>query len=113
MATAPEDDPRTRKLLDQLLKKGSLTDGDWAKLMEIALKDGSLSAARVPQLGPLLFKGSKRERLYRLLTGDKDDINHDDFISWRNSCFGHGVFRKDLRSYAKEALHWLRRPPQA
>jgi hypothetical protein len=39
MATAPAEDPRTRKLLDQLLKKGGLTDGDWAKLMEIALKD--------------------------------------------------------------------------
>lgn len=113
MATAPADDPRTRKLLDQLLKKGGLTDGDWAKLMEIALKDGPLSRTRVPQLSPLLFQGGKRERLYRLLTGDKDDFVHDDFIYWRNRCFGHGVFRKDLRSYAGEALHWLRRLHEA
>jgi tetratricopeptide (TPR) repeat protein len=113
MANAPADDPRTRKLLDQLLKKGGLTDGDWAKLMEMALKDGPLPRARVPQLGPLLFQGGKRERLYRLFTGDKDDFVHDDFIYWRNRCFGHGVFRKDLRSYATEALHWLRRLHEA
>src|SRR5438270_9017744 len=30
LADAPPDDPRSRKLLDQLLKKGGLTDGDWA-----------------------------------------------------------------------------------
>ena len=27
--------------------------------------------------------------------------------------FGHGVFRKDLRSYADDALHWLRRLHEA
>jgi tetratricopeptide (TPR) repeat protein len=113
MATAPSDDPRTRKLLDQLLKKGGLTDGDWAKLMEIALKDGPLTGTRLPQHGPVLFQGGKRQRLYRLFISDKDDFNHDDFISWRNSCFGHGVFRKDLRSYAREALHWLGRLHEA
>ncbi len=26
-----------------------------------------------------------------------------------NCCFGHGVFRKDLASYAEDALHWLGR----
>ena len=57
LAAAPAGDPRTRKLLDQLLKKGGLTDGDWAKLMEIALEDGPLSAARLPQLAPLLVPG--------------------------------------------------------
>src|SRR5437016_10710425 len=46
LATAPDGDPRTRKLLDQLLKKGGLTDGDWAKLMELALTDGPLPGAR-------------------------------------------------------------------
>jgi tetratricopeptide (TPR) repeat protein len=113
MATAPAEDPRTKPLLVQLLKKGGLTDGDWAKLMELALKDGPLPGARVPQLSPLLFQGGKRERLYRLFTSDKDDFSRDDFISWRNICFGHGVFRKDLRSYAREALHWLGRLHEA
>jgi hypothetical protein len=109
VATAPED-PRTRKLLDQLLKKGGLTDGDWAKLLEIGLKDGPLPQARVPQLGPLLFQGGKRQRLSRLL---KDDTSREDFITWRNLCFGHGVFRKDVTSYAEEALRWLRRLHEA
>jgi tetratricopeptide (TPR) repeat protein len=101
------------KLLDQLLKKGGLTDGDWAKLMEIALKDGSPPGARVSQLGPLLFQPGKRQRLYRLFVGDKDGISRDDFISWRNQCFGHGVFRKDLGDYARDALHWLGRLHEA
>jgi tetratricopeptide (TPR) repeat protein len=113
LATAPAEDPRTRKLLDQLLKKGGLTDGDWAKLTEIALKDGPLPQARVPQLSPLLFPSGQRGRLYRLFTGDKNDFHHEDFIAWRNSCFGHGVFRKDLGSYAGEALHWLGRLHEA
>src|SRR5207253_1813210 len=87
MASAQAEDPRTRKLLDQLLKKGGLTDGDWAKLMEIALKDGPLPGARLPQLSPLLFQSGKRERLYRLFTSDKDDFIHEDFIHWRNMTF--------------------------
>src|SRR5437016_12031972 len=43
MASASKEDRRTKDLLGQLLKKGGLTDGDWAKLMEVALnlKDGS------------------------------------------------------------------------
>ena len=98
LATALAEDPRTKALLKQLLKKDGLTNGAWATLIEIALRKGPLPGARVPQLGPLLFKGDKRERLYRLFMGDKDDPARDDFISWRNSCFGHGVFRKDLRS---------------
>src|ERR1700751_6092643 len=57
LATAPAGDPRTRKLLDQLLKKDGLTDGDWAKLLELALKEGPLPGARVTQLCPLLFQG--------------------------------------------------------
>jgi tetratricopeptide (TPR) repeat protein len=113
LAAAPAEDPRTRRLLDQLLKKGGLTDGDWARLMETALKDGPPPQARLPQLGPLLFQGGQRQRLFRLLTGDKDDLVADDFIEWRNRCFGHGVFRKDLASYAQEALHWLRRLHEA
>ena len=98
LATAPADDPRSKTLLNKLLRKDGLTNGAWATLIEIALRNGPLLGARVPQLGPLLFKGGKRERLYRLFMGDKDDRGRDDFISWRNSCFGHGVFRKDLRS---------------
>jgi hypothetical protein len=113
MTSAPADDPRTRKLLDQLLKKPGLTDGDWAKLMEVALTDGPLPHGRLPQLSLLLFPGGQRGRLYRLFISDKDDFNHDDFIAWRNSCFGHGVFRKDLSSYAREALHWLRQLHEA
>jgi tetratricopeptide (TPR) repeat protein len=107
MASAPADDPRTNTLLKQLLKKDGLTNGTWAALTKIALRNGPLAGARVPQLGPLLFKSGKRERLYRLFMSDEDDFIHDDFISWRNSCFGHGVFRKDLSSYARESLHWL------
>ncbi len=113
MATAPAEDPRTNTLLKQLLKKDGLTNGTWATLIEIALRNGPLAGARVPQLGPLLFKSGKRERLYRLFMSDKDDFIHDDFISWRNSCFGHGVFRKDLSNYAREALHWLDRLHEA
>jgi tetratricopeptide (TPR) repeat protein len=109
LATAPAEDPRTKKLLVQLLKKDGLANGTWATMMEIALRNGPLPGARVPQLGPLLFSGGKRERLYRLFISDKSDVNHDDFIFWRNSCFGHGVFRKDLSSYARDALHWLAR----
>jgi tetratricopeptide (TPR) repeat protein len=113
LAAAPAGDPRTRKLLDQLLKKGGLTDGDWAKLLEMALKDGPLPNARVPQLSPLLFQAGKRQPLYHLFTGDKDDVSRDNFIAWRNLCFGHGVFRKDLQSYADESLYWLRRLHEA
>ncbi len=109
MATAPAENPRTRKLLAQLLQKTGLTDGAWATLLELAFKDGPLPGARIAQLGPLVFQGGKRQPLYRLFIGDKDDLNPNDFIRWRNLCFGHGVFRKDLRSYADEALHWLRR----
>jgi tetratricopeptide (TPR) repeat protein len=113
MFTAPADEPRTNTLLKQLLKKDGLTNGTWATLIEIALRNGPLTGARLPQLGTLFFKSGKRERLYRLFMSDKDDFSHDDFISWRNICFGHGVFRKDLSSYAREALHWLDRLHEA
>jgi tetratricopeptide (TPR) repeat protein len=113
LAAVPADDQRTKKLLSQLLKKDGLTNGTWVALMEIALKDGPPPQARLPQLGPLLFKGGERQRLYRLFMGDRGDLIHDDFIGWRNRCFGHGVFRKDLRSYAQEALHWLGRLHEA
>jgi hypothetical protein len=113
LALAPADDQRTKKLLSQLLKKDGLTNGSWTTLMEIALKDGPPPGARLPQLGPLLFQGGKRQRLYRLFQGDKTDIVPDSFIEWRNRCFGHGVFRKDLGSYAKESLYWLDRLHEA
>jgi hypothetical protein len=113
LAAAAASDPRTSALLKQLLKKDGLTNGTWATLLEVSLKDGPLATARLPLLGPLLFQGGTRQRLYRLFQSDKDDPTHDDFISWRNRCFGHGVFRKDLQSYADEALHWLRRLHEA
>ncbi len=113
LAAVPTEDQRTKKLLSQLLKKDGLTNGAWATLMEIALKDGPPPGARLPHLGALLFQGGKRQRLYRLFMGDRGDVIHEDFIDWRNRCFGHGVFRKDLRSYAREALHWLDRLHEA
>jgi tetratricopeptide (TPR) repeat protein len=112
-ASASVEDPRTDALLKQLLKKDGLSNGTWAKLIEIALRNGPLPKARVPELAPILFKDGKPEKLYRLFMNDTDDLSRDDFISWRNSCFGHGVFRKDLRSYAREALHWLGRLHEA
>jgi tetratricopeptide (TPR) repeat protein len=113
LAAVPTDDPRTKKLLGQLLKKEGLSNGTWATLMEIALKDGPPPGGQLPQLGPLLFQGGKPQRLYRLFMGDRADAVREDFIEWRNRCFGHGVFRKDLRSYAREALHWLDRLHEA
>src|ERR1700730_6962077 len=54
LASAPEDDPRTQALLKQLLVKSQsgLTNGSWATLIEIALRNGVLPGARLPQLGP-------------------------------------------------------------
>ena len=108
LATAADDDPRTSKLLALLLKPQGLSMGDWATLMEIALKDGSLPQARLPALGPLLFPHSKPGPLFRMFVGDKTS-----FVRWRNECFAHGVFRRDLGRYAEDALHWLNRLHEA
>src|SRR5438552_10968870 len=46
LAAAPAEDSRTKKLLGQLLKKDGLSNGTWATLMEIALRNGPLPGAR-------------------------------------------------------------------
>jgi hypothetical protein len=108
LAAAAAEDLHTGPLLALLLKARGLSLGDWAKLIEIALKEGPGPRTRVPQLSALLFPRGKPGRLFRLFTGDKDS-----FIPWRNTCFGHGVFRKDLGGYAEDALHWLGRLHEA
>jgi hypothetical protein len=113
LAALPPEDERCKPLLRQMLQKSGLTNGSWATLMEIALKDGPLPGSRLPELGPLLFKNGKHQRLFRLLQHNSKDIAADSFIGWRNRVFGHGVFRKDVGSYAREALHWLGRLHEA
>jgi tetratricopeptide (TPR) repeat protein len=108
LASAPAEDSRIGRLLALLLNDRGLSLGHWKDMMEIALKSGPLPQARVPELSLLLFPGGKPGPLFRLLDGDKDT-----FIPWRNSCFGHGVFRKNLESYAEDALRWLRRLHEA
>jgi len=100
MATAPPDEHRTGSA-DQLLKRAAspmrLGRSSWRD----PLKDGSLPRARVPQLSPLLFQGGKREQLYCLFTPATRTISATTISSSGNMCFGHGVFRKDLQSYAE------------
>jgi hypothetical protein len=104
LASAPPEDPRTGLLLALLVNDRGLSLGHWTDMMKVSLKGGSLLRARLPQLSQLLFPGGKPGPLFRLFEGDKNS-----FIPWRNMCFGHGVFRKDLHSYSEDALHWLGR----
>jgi len=108
LATASDGDPRTSKLLALLLKRPGMSMGDWAKSLEITLKEGPPQQSRIPALSPLLFRRGKPSPLLRLINdGDNG------FVRWRNECFGHGVFRKDQGSYAKDALDWLERLHEA
>src|SRR5712692_10310243 len=50
LASAPVEDPRTPKVLAQLLNPRGLSLEDWARVMESALKRGPLPQARVAQL---------------------------------------------------------------
>src|SRR5437660_7244998 len=47
LAAVPAEDQRSKKLLSQLLKKDGLSNGTWATLMEIALKEGPPPRARL------------------------------------------------------------------
>jgi hypothetical protein len=109
LTAAPSDDARTGKMLAKLLKPNGLTLGEWADLLEVALKEGPLPRSGLPQLSPLLFPAGKPGPLFLLFKGDKPRGDREGFIDWRNSCFGHGVFRKDVASYADDALRWLAR----
>src|SRR5437879_12137124 len=70
-AAGPADDQRTKKLLNQLLKKDGLTNGNWAKLMEKVFQEGPLPGASLSKLGPLLFQNGKPQRLYRLFMDER------------------------------------------
>jgi hypothetical protein len=104
LACAPTDDPRTGRLLADLLGDGGLSVGGWVSLMERVLKRGSLPDARLPGLAPLLYPRGKPSLLVKMFVGDETE-----FVRWRNECFGHGVFRKDLGYYVTKAKHWLGR----
>jgi hypothetical protein len=102
LATAPVDDPRTSPLLADLLSDRGLSVGDWVTLMERVLKQGPLPGARLPGLAPLLYPRGKPGPVVRMFAGDETA-----FTRWRNECFGHGVFRKDLAYYDEKTTHWL------
>jgi tetratricopeptide (TPR) repeat protein len=100
LAVAPSD-PRTSALLADLLS-GGITVGGWIALLRKALTGGTLPDARFPRLGVLLFPRGKPGELMRLFGEGKTC-----FVSWRNRCIGHGVFRRSVASYADDACHWL------
>ncbi len=108
LTAAPAEDARTGKLLAKLLKPNGLTLGEWADLLEVALKEGPLPRAGLPQLSSLLFPGGKPGPLFLLVKGDKPRGDREGFIDWRNSCFGHGVERSHQRHLRPDQLHRLR-----
>jgi tetratricopeptide (TPR) repeat protein len=104
LASAPADDPRTSRLLADLLADRGLGVGTWVTLMERTLKSGPPPGARLPGLAPLLYTRDKPSLLAKMFAGDETA-----FVRWRNECFGHGVFRKDEGYYVAKAKHWLGR----
>jgi tetratricopeptide (TPR) repeat protein len=89
-----------------VLKPQGLSLGDWHSLLEMPLeplaalaRSGRLDEGRrlLPGLLELAFdpRTGKRSALNRRIDGD----DHS-FVHWRNSVFGHGVFKQDRRWYA-------------
>jgi tetratricopeptide (TPR) repeat protein len=101
---------RASQVAEVLLTDRGLPIGAWLELLRLTLEplQGHPHHRALPLLFAVFFEPGRprlsKSAVLRSLDGDQDS-----FIAWRNSVFGHGVFRQERSWYAGQTLAWLPR----